>query len=242
MDVRYSELANTIVRNIKNGIYPVGSQLPSEVDFARQFQVSRTTIRSALRVVEELGLISRRRRAGTIVESIEPSSQYTKSLHSIEDLVNYASKTIRNVLDISEIICDDALATSLECKAGQRWLRVQILRTELADPNQPICWTDAYMNPDDGRAILDMIKDGSGLLCHFIEERTGRTVMDLKQQVGATQVPEHVAKLLQVSTDSVGLEITRHYLDQAKKVFLITVNIYPKDKFKFTFWIHREKQ
>ncbi|AFK61540.1 GntR family transcriptional regulator [Advenella kashmirensis WT001] len=241
MDVRYSELANTIVKNIKDGIYPVGSRLPSEVDFARQFDVSRTTIRSALRVVEELGLISRKRRAGTVVEAAKPASQYSKSLHSIEDLVNYASKTIRNVLDISEIICDDALATTLECKAGKRWLRVQILRTELTDRDHPICWTDAYMDPDDGRAILDLIKDGSGLLCHFIEQRTGRTVIDLKQQVGATQVPAAVAHLLQVEADSVGLEITRHYLDQAKKVFLITVNIYPKDKFKFTFWIHRDK-
>ena len=66
--------------------------------------------------------------------------------------------------------------------------------------------------------------------------------MDLKQQVGATSTPAAVAGPLQVEAEAIGLEITRHYFDQAKKVFLITVNTYPKDKFKFTFWIHRERK
>jgi GntR family transcriptional regulator len=48
-----------------------------------------------------------------------------------------------------------------------------------------------------------------------------------------------MARLLLAAEGTPGLEITRHYQDKAKKTFLVTVNVYPADKFKFTFWLHR---
>src|SRR5690606_31266379 len=109
MEVRYTELANLLVKQITDGKYKVGDRLPSEVELGEQFQVSRTTVRSALNIVEGLGLISRKRRAGTVVQSVETTNSYTKSLHSIEDLVNYASYTERHILSISDIVADEPL-------------------------------------------------------------------------------------------------------------------------------------
>jgi len=101
---------------------------------AQQYGVSRTTIRSALNIVEGLGLISRKRRAGTVVVSNTTTQAYTKSLHNIEDLVHYASQTERQVLSISDVVADEELAETLECKPGKKWLRVQMLRTKKKMP------------------------------------------------------------------------------------------------------------
>lgn len=239
MEVRYTELANLLVKQITDGQYGVGDRLPSEVALAAQFQVSRTTVRSALNIVEGLGLISRKRRAGTVVQSTETSTSYTKSLHSIEDLVNYASYTERRVMSVSQIVADERLAAALECRPGQHWLRVQMLRSEKKDPGTPVCWTDAYMDPPAGKAIAHLIPNGTGLLCNLIEKHCGRAVQDLKQQIGATAISEQMAPHLQATAHTPGLEITRQYLDQAKQKFLITVSTYPADKFRFTFWMHR---
>ena len=240
MEVRYTELANTLAKQITEGTFKVGQRLPSEVTLAEQYNVSRTTIRSALNIVEGLGLIARKRRAGTVVLSNEASNHYTKSLHSIEDLVNYASHTERTIIDISTVVADKRLAAALECKPGEVWLKVCMLRTEKNAERVPVCWTDAYLDPKEGEAIRHLLQNGPGLLCNLIEKTTGRAVMDVKQQIGATSIPAEMAGLLSTEPYTPGLEITRQYLDRAKRKFLITISTYPADKFKYTFWMHRQ--
>lgn len=240
--LRYTELANTLVKGITEGHYDIGEQLPSEVALAAQFQSSRATVRAALDIVEGLGLITRKRRSGTVVCSRTTSNQYTKSLHTIEDLVNYASHTERRVLGMVPIVADEALAEALECKPGTRWLHVRMLRLEKDPAQTPLCWNDAYIIPDVGERIAAKIPNGSGLLCHIIEEEVGIAVSDIKQSIGATAIQGEMADKLAVAPGTPGLEITRLYLDRGKKPFLITINTYSANKFKFTFWMHRSGQ
>ena len=240
--VRYTELANTLVKNISDGQFVIGDQLPSEVALADQYKVSRTTVRAALDIIEGIGLVTRRRRAGTVVRSTTPSETYSKSLNTIEDLVNYASHTDREVLDIDDVVADDHLARALECKAGARWLRIRMLRTERDGNRTPLCWTEAYVEPIVGKKIAPLVPNGPGLLCQIIEKELGITVSDLKQTLGATTIPDVMANKLLSSPGTPGLQITRTYLDRAQKAFLITVNTYPGDKFRFTFWMRRQSQ
>ncbi|WP_349606012.1 MULTISPECIES: hypothetical protein [Cupriavidus] len=48
---------------------------------------------------------------------------------TVNDLVQYAAITERHVRTISAVVCDDAMAHRLGCRPGQRWLKVQMLRT-----------------------------------------------------------------------------------------------------------------
>lgn len=241
MEVRYTELASELIKQITEGPLQIGDQLPSEVALAEEHGVSRTTIRSALNIVEGLGLILRKRRTGTVVVSKETSKRYTKSLHNIEDLVNYASYTERAIIDMADVVADERLAAALECRPGQAWLRVRMLRVEKGPEQTPVCWTDAYLDPEEGRPIAGQLRDGSGLLCTLIEQNSGRAVLEVRQQIGATLLSEEIAPYLRASPHTAALEITRQYLDQAKQKFLITISTYPADAFKFTFSIHRTK-
>ena len=69
MEPRYAALARQIAQHITEGQHPVGSLLPGEVELAEQHGVSRATIRMAMRQLQDMGLISRRKRAGTRVEA-----------------------------------------------------------------------------------------------------------------------------------------------------------------------------
>lgn len=237
--MRYTELANTLVKGITEGRFAVGEQLPSELELAGQYAVSRTTVRAALDIVEDLGLITRRRRAGTVVCSNTTRNTYSKSVNTIEDLVNYASHTEREVLGTSTVIADERLSAALECKPGTKWLRMRMLRTEMDGNQTPLCWNDAYLDPVIGKRVAPLVPNGSGLLSQIIEQTVGVTVADIKQTIGATTIGGDMARRLLVEPGVPGLEITRIYLDDAKRAFLITVNTYPADKFRFTFWMHR---
>ena len=64
---RYMTLAETLRAGIAAGNPAVGELLPTEHALTEQYGVSRHTVREALRMLAEAGLIARRRGAGTVV-------------------------------------------------------------------------------------------------------------------------------------------------------------------------------
>ena len=52
---------------IRQGKFPAGSQLPPEMELLQMMGISRTTLREALRILEEQRFIRKRRGLGTFV-------------------------------------------------------------------------------------------------------------------------------------------------------------------------------
>ena len=63
----YEQLAQLIVDKITRGQLAVGQRLPTELDLARDFRISRDTVRQAIGLLERRGLVVRRRAKGTFV-------------------------------------------------------------------------------------------------------------------------------------------------------------------------------
>lgn len=64
---RFRDVIDTIVTRITTGPWGPGTLLPSEIDLAAEFGCSRSTMNRALRDITEMGLIERKRKAGTRV-------------------------------------------------------------------------------------------------------------------------------------------------------------------------------
>lgn len=64
---RYAIVYNKILQMIQEGMYPEGSKLPSEPILAEQMNVSRSTLRQALALLQEDGIIEARRGVGNFV-------------------------------------------------------------------------------------------------------------------------------------------------------------------------------
>jgi GntR family transcriptional repressor for pyruvate dehydrogenase complex len=58
---------------ITSGQLQVGDRLPSEIEMARQFDVHRSTIREALRVLEQRGLVEMKVGSGSYVSRVSPA-------------------------------------------------------------------------------------------------------------------------------------------------------------------------
>lgn len=239
MQSRYAELAQQLIDEIGTGKRAVGATLPSEIELSQQHGVSRSTVRSALQMVQDLGLISRRKRAGIRIEALKPQRAFEQSISNVEDLIQFAAITERHVKTIADVICDHQLATQLRCDPGHRWLRVQLLRIDPEKPTAPICWTDVYLESAVANGIRRQLRKSSGLICEIIEEKYGRIVSEIRQEIRATGVPEQYAEALGVPAGAHALEITRHYLDQHGVVFEATVSIFPADRFTYALNLRR---
>ena len=63
-DPLYLQVVRALKDEIVSGVYPVGSQLPTEEELCERFSVSRYTVREALRRLREDSLVSSRQGAG----------------------------------------------------------------------------------------------------------------------------------------------------------------------------------
>jgi DNA-binding GntR family transcriptional regulator len=239
MKPRYVELADQLIEAIGNGTFAVGAALPSEMDLSTQYGVSRATVRSALQKVQDLGLISRRKRAGIRVEASKPRVAFEQSLSNVEDLMQFAVVTERRVQSIGEISASPALAAQLGVDVGSRWLRVEMLRVDPSKAEQPICWTEVYLDPVVGAAIRRELRKNTGLICEMVEDRCGRAVQEVRQEIRAVGVPARVSEPLATAPDSHALEIVRHYVDQRGLMFEATISVFPADRFTYALRLTR---
>ena len=88
---KYRFLVDTIKEKIKNGEYEPGERMESENTLSEQFGYSRQTVRQALSVLEQEGLIERRRGSGTYISS---ESRRTPRGNSIAIVTTYISDYI----------------------------------------------------------------------------------------------------------------------------------------------------
>lgn len=80
---RYREIHDSLREKIVTGTWPPGFKLPSEPELAKSFDCARMTISKALGALAERGFITRRRRAGTIVNAPRPQESVLE-IHDIE--------------------------------------------------------------------------------------------------------------------------------------------------------------
>lgn len=63
----YVSIYNSLYLDIVNNFYPQGELLPGEVQLAQKYGVSRNTLRQALAILGEDGLIIKSQGKGTVV-------------------------------------------------------------------------------------------------------------------------------------------------------------------------------
>ncbi|OXM61818.1 FadR/GntR family transcriptional regulator [Amycolatopsis vastitatis] len=73
--------------SIERGEYAVGGKLPSEAALSREFEVSRSVVREALRGLQALGLTESKSGKGTFVTATGPAEHPTFGPYSARDLI-----------------------------------------------------------------------------------------------------------------------------------------------------------
>ncbi|MFA7232300.1 MAG: GntR family transcriptional regulator [Victivallaceae bacterium] len=65
--LKYEKVKNNILTDIRNGIYPPGSRIPTREELICKYSVTRTTVNQALKVLVDGGVLITSKRGGTVV-------------------------------------------------------------------------------------------------------------------------------------------------------------------------------
>ncbi len=147
---RYAWLHQSLLNDIVSGTYPVGSLLPTEAQLSATFGVSRHTVREATRRLVDIGMIVRYPSIGTVVTSAQPGvarPSYVAGLGSMKDILAYTDQTRLEVFGETVAVADEAMAESLRCEAGSKWLVLHTNRC-LVEDGRVISYTRVYLRPE----------------------------------------------------------------------------------------------
>ncbi len=133
----YYSVKEKMLEFINNGKYEVGSQLPTESDLCKLFDVSRTTIRLALQQLELEGRIYKVQGKGTFVSQPKINEQITQNIKSFSEQMKDAGlSSYSKVLSLEVIPASLFLAHSLEVQQDDPIIKLVRLRFAEAKPYQ----------------------------------------------------------------------------------------------------------
>lgn len=233
----YIRLSRVLKDDIVNGSFPVGSLLPTEEELCKRFAVSRYTVREALRLLRDDGLVSSRQGAGTLVIPPRTSDSDIHQVMSINDLLAFASDARFEISSITMIELDEKLAQRTGLKKGEEWLQVCGLR-QSSNRDAPVCWTEYYINRSFA-AVGRLLQRHTGPIFPLIEDLFGLSVTEVHQQISATLISSVLADTLQEDEGVAALEVRRTYVTSDDKIAQVTINTHPASRFKHSMTMRR---
>jgi GntR family transcriptional regulator len=236
---RHRSIADSLRKNIREGRYKVGSQLPTEEQLCEIFRASRPTLREALRSLTEDGLIVRRRRSGSTVVASQSPTVLAHMVASIEGLLNYPTETFRKTIETKYIDADCELASRLKCSPGATWFHIAALRYPKAI-DVPLCWTDMYIMPKYASVVRHRAHE-TLMVADQITEMFGEVASRIQIEVASGVIPARVARALRVKAGSSALNVVRRYTGQSGEVFETTFSIHPAERFTYQVELRRER-
>ena len=91
----YFQIKEMLLRDIHNGVYAMGDQIPTEYALQERYHVSRSTIRQALNELVNEGWLERKQSKGTFVTTPSESKNVFHSFEPFYSLVARSGKTPR---------------------------------------------------------------------------------------------------------------------------------------------------
>ena len=189
-DVVRSELRRAII----GGEFPAGSKLPNEEALCTRFNVSRITLREAVRGLIEDGYVVRRQGAGTFVtsgpalrNSLDTNFSYTEYLESS------GIKVSKKVLDAQRLSGDDDVAADLDLDADDSF--VVIRRVRIAGKRPAIYSIDSL--PADIVDAKRDLKAFSGSIYKLLSSR-GHDIDHARTIITPVLATSEIGKILDV--------------------------------------------
>ncbi|CDQ44078.1 GntR family transcriptional regulator [Mycolicibacterium neoaurum] len=195
-------VADLLRHQIHAGGYPDG--LPSETELAAEFSVSRNTIREALGVLKDEGLIDRGTRVGTHV-AVRKLDHGLDALVGLKETFKHYGEVRNEVRAVLTMAAPPAVARKLDLAPGSEVVYIERLRY-LGD--LPLSLDLTYLAPDIGEQVITHPLETNDVFA-LIEQVSGRQLGSAALALEAIAADPHSADTLQVPDGAALLMLER---------------------------------
>ena len=229
--LKYEKIAFDIKEDILSEKYKPNEQLPFEKELCEKYNVSKMTVKKALDLLVNDGLIIKRRGSGTFVKDItekEIQRIIEKKQFSGLTTTSIGHKVNSKVLEFKIINATKEIADILKIEEDEFIYFVHRVRY-VDDKAVVIEKTYIPLNLIPGMNLADVKKSIYG----YIKDKLGLNIQSAHSTVRAMKSDELDRKYLNLEKDEPILEVERvAYLDNGK-VFEYSFSRHRYDKFEF---------
>ena len=217
----YEVVKRQITEAIMIGELAPGSVLPSEVALSQTYGVAVGTVRRALMDLTNDGLLSRRRKTGTVVTGRKPQHslrlffQYFR-LHGLDGSL---SKSVTKVTSITEGQASSSEASKLQVELGAPIITFHRIRRV---DDKPIMHETLTLHRERVPAFPASPEDIPPLFYLHLLETYGIRISAIREQVGADLATEADAQWLGLTLPAAVLTIDEIAYDQMATPVLIS--------------------
>ena len=231
----YHQLELQLRAAIESGKYLPGDRLPTEVELQLAYKVSRVTVRTALKRLEEDGLISTIRGSGTFVTNQARDDgkieRHSSRLFGFEeDLVHQAGSPDIEVLSIEVYPAPIRVAHLLEIVAGTEVTRI---RRAGSVGGEPLWLESRFLHPEFSQTLA--IEDlRSASLTALYETKAGLRIESSRIRISAGAATSEQARSLEIAPGDPVL-INEYAVYSGGRPVDATRSIFRSDRYAFAF-------
>jgi GntR family transcriptional regulator len=235
---KYHQIYLVLKEQLLEGQFAQG--LPSELALMKRFEVARVTVRRALEMLAQEGLVSRRPGRGTVptVGASEPGSVVgaagTNRSGLLDNLVSISMGTKVKVLELDTISAPPQVAQSLGLSLGDPVQKAVRVRSTRQGPLSHITtYVPAHLAASFGRR--ELVKEPILVLL----EKAGLVLGRAQQRISARLADAGTAQALAVPVGSALLAVRRLVYDQDERPIQLLHGLYRPDRYEYEMKLSR---
>lgn len=231
MSIKYREIYNDVKNQIENGLLQPNQKIDDELTLCKKYKCSRMTIKKALDLLVQEGLLFRKRGLGSFVlNSTVASQKIVLSERELTGLTKLSQdKVTSKVLDFRLIFADETHAACLNMKPNDPLYSIWRLRSI---KSVPYVLEKTYMNPAVIPGITEDILNHS--IYNYIEKELNLRIGAAKKTMRACISNKTDQEYLKLKEYEPVLEVEQiAYLDNGIP-FEYSFSRHRYDKFEFT--------
>lgn len=222
----YFQVAEQLERAIVDGVLAPGDRISNEVSLAGELGLSRPTMRQAIQVLVDKGMLVRKRGVGTQV--VHGKVRRSVELTSLFDDLDAAGKQPRTEVLGAEIVATtDEIAHELQIRAGEPAWSLERLR--FIGP-EPLALMHNYLPAETiDLTTVDLAEHG----LYEALRRTGIHMRVAQQRIGARRAEAREARLLTEKRGAPLLTMRRTAYDDGGRVVEFGTHAYRPELYSF---------
>jgi GntR family transcriptional regulator len=224
----YYQLKNIFISYIKSGDWPTNFKIPTERQLCETFNVSRITVRQALKELEDEGYMYRKQGKGTFITTPKFVQRLSKFYSFSDEIKKMGSVPLTKIISFDLLTVDKAISEKLKVEAGERIFTIKRLR--LAN-DEPFAMETSYIPFKFAENLTEKFVSELGLY-NTLKEKCNLRPEEAVETFEAVLVDHENAELLKVPRRSAALHLERITSAQGR-IVEYCVSTIRGDKYKY---------
>ena len=231
MSTLYLQIKDDILKKIESGQYKQDQTIPTELELASYYQVSRPTIRHAIELLVDQGYLEKRKKRGTIVCKRKLEQEFTSIIASFDSQMHQKGlSTQTKVLSFNKENVNHEIKEALKLTNDD--LVYKLVRLRYVD-NQPNVLVTTYIPYNLFKEFENI--DFAHVSLYDMFNKFNHPICKISRLLEVIKADETVSDLLNIEKDSPIFYFHSYGKDKQQNVIEYSISKYRGDINSFLF-------